>query len=327
VTVRACPKVLFLTRHGSLGNAVRRSDAGRRSARGARYWVDAPFALQLGCVAIVGVVLRVGFAVLFGARSGAFDSDWYHGMANQIASGRGYVLPVVLDLEVPTAYFPPLYPAVLSIASAFGGTSFLAHQIASSMVGGVTIVLVGLLGRRLFSPAVGLVAATITAIYPMLWAPDVAVMSESLYVPLVVATLLALAGAASHVGSARWAVVGALVGAAALTRGDGLLLLVFLVVPAGVALVPGNWRTKARCIGTAVFVAALVLAPWAIWNSMRFDTVVVLSTNSSTVIRGANCDTTWSGRKTGFWDFGCLGTDRPELSALAEPDSGAIFQR
>ena len=63
---------------------------------------------------------------------------------------------------------------------------------AGCLVGALVIVVVGLLGRRVGGPRVGLIAAALTALYPHLLAADVSLMSESLYA-LVVGIVLLLA--------------------------------------------------------------------------------------------------------------------------------------
>ena len=52
-----------------------------------------------------------------------------------------------------------------------------------TLLGIATIAVIGLVGRRLAGPVVGLVAAGIAAVYPNLWINDSLVMSESLAVP------------------------------------------------------------------------------------------------------------------------------------------------
>src|SRR2546427_628085 len=80
--------------------------------------------------------------------------------------------------------------------------------------------------RRVAGERVGLAAAAIAAVYPALFALDSTVRSESLYALLIA---LALLGAYRLVERPTWraaAALGVAIGLAALTRGEGLLLLV-----------------------------------------------------------------------------------------------------
>ena len=91
---------------------------------------------------------------------------------------------------------------------------------------------------------------------------------------------------------------GVLVGLAALTRTEGLLLLPFVALP----LLWRQWRLAAL----AALAAALTVAPWTARNAITLDRFVPVSTNVDTVVAGANCDETYRGRNMGLWSTGCL---------------------
>ena len=58
------------------------------------------------------------------------------------------------------------------------------QRIFLAFVGAATVMLVGLLGRRVASAPVGLIAAALAALYPMLFLTEATLMAESLYVAL-----------------------------------------------------------------------------------------------------------------------------------------------
>ena len=64
-------------------------------------------------------------------------------------------------LNLPSAGHPPLYPALLAVISALGGTSVMWHRAAGLLFGALSIALMGALGRRLGGERLGLVAAAI----------------------------------------------------------------------------------------------------------------------------------------------------------------------
>ena len=97
------------------------------------------------------------------------DAGAYHLLANNLADGRGYIRPYDLLLAKPpavrpTAEYPPLFPAVLSLVSRAGGRTVAAQRIAMCFVGVATVVLIGLLGRRVANAGVGLIAAALAAV-------------------------------------------------------------------------------------------------------------------------------------------------------------------
>ncbi|MDQ3936985.1 MAG: glycosyltransferase family 39 protein, partial [Actinomycetota bacterium] len=166
----------------------------------------------------------------------------------------------------------------------------------------------GLIGRRLGGETAGLVVAAVAAAHPLLIAADGSLMSETLY-GLCVATALLLTLRLLERPSARGAAaLGAVIGLAALTRGEGLLLLLLLAAPA-------LWRHR-REAALAAVAFLLVIAPWTIRNWTAFDQPVLLSTNYATVITGANCDRTYRGDDLGFWRTECR--SRPETRNEAE---------
>ena len=101
---------------------------------------------------------------------------------------------------------------------------------------------------------------------------------------------------------ARAAVLGVAVALAALTRGEGLALIL-LALPLCRRGGPGTGARVAATIGAC----AVVIAPWAIHSSAMMDRPVLLSTNAGSALAGANCPSTYrAGPLQGSWDLSCL---------------------
>ena len=152
-----------------------------------------PFTVRLVAIAAAGLAVRVAYTLLIGKdTSGIGDYFFYHGQANLLAEGKGFIHPLFyLDgITAPSAEHPPLWPLVLSVTSLFGGTGFEAHRLTGCVLGAFVIVIIGLLGRRAGGERVGLLAAGIAAVYPTLVAADGSLMSETLYGLLVGLALL-----------------------------------------------------------------------------------------------------------------------------------------
>ena len=263
------------------------------------------FGWSVAAIALAGLAVRVVYVLTLAPDQLGGDGTEFHVIATHVASGDGFALPREFysgPLE-PWVDKPPLYVLYLAGASELIGTSVEAHRLASCVVGAGTVIALGLLGRRVAGPRVGLIAAGVGAVYPLLWVTDGTVMSESLLGLLTALALLAALRLLDRPESlGRAAVLGALVGAAALTRSEAGLLLVLLVLP--VVLI-----ARRRWLGNLAVAAAamlLVLAPWAIRNAVTFDEPVGLSTNLGTMVAGANCDQTYYGDHLGVWISGCL---------------------
>jgi 4-amino-4-deoxy-L-arabinose transferase-like glycosyltransferase len=173
----------------------------------------------------------------------------------------------------------------------------VAHRVVSCLMGAALVAGVGLLGRRVGGERVGLIAATIAALYPLLVVLDGSLRSESLYAPLIAFALLAAYRLVDRPSPGRAAVLGALVGAAALTRSEAVLLGALLLVVAAVRL-PRPAGLKFTSIMAVV--AMLVLVPWLARNGAEFGKPL-LSTNSGSLAYGANCHTAYYSGLIGTW--------------------------
>ena len=153
------------------------------------------FVRALTALVGLGLVVRIAYLVVIGRHlTFGLDAIWYELQAGTLGSGKGYVDPSAFyrtGARVPTATFPPLWPGLLAVAKLMGLGSETGYQVVGALVGSVTVALTGLVGRRVAGPRVGLVAAALVAVSPMLVAADGSLMAESLYVAHVTAAVLA----------------------------------------------------------------------------------------------------------------------------------------
>src|SRR3954471_23023258 len=257
----------------------------------------------LALVALAALAIRTGATLRHRDYPVVGDALTFHIEGGFLAHGEGFRR--VFE-DVPTAEHPPLFVCLLALFTLLGGDGMLAQKLLLGLVGAVTVVLVGLLGRRVAGDRAGILAAGLAAVHPLLWLPGGALMSESLYGPLVVGSLLAACAYAGNRTPARAALVGALVGLAALTRGEALLLVPLLAL-ATLVRAPLRGRVRLAHLGALVAAFALVLAPWSIRNALTFDAPVLISANADGVWAGANCAKTYYGPIVGSWDFPCYG--------------------
>ena len=62
---------------------------------------------------------------------------------------------------------------------------------------------------------------------------------------------------------------------------------------------------RLRWLGASVLAAAVVLAPWTIYNTTRFVHPVLLSAQFAPLLASANCDSTYYGPLQGYFDIQC----------------------
>lgn len=292
-----------------------------------------PFGRRLGVVAGMAFGLRVLVVLLVvPGLAPAFDPALFHHLGTNLADGLGYVRPPQLNggvATMPTAEFGPLLPAILGAATWLGGRSSEVHGIVTALLGAATVVVVGLLGRRLAGDLAGLVAAGVVAVHPLLVQVDAVVTAESPYLLSVAVALLAAVHASERPTSWRVAVLGLLLGLGALARADGLALVPLLV--GGLAVLRGGpgWRHRLLLAGAGSLAVVAVVGPWTIRNAVRFDQIVPVSNNIGSVVLGANCRSTYEGERLGSWDFGCIAAaaaTSPELRVSTRgPNEAEVY--
>jgi 4-amino-4-deoxy-L-arabinose transferase-like glycosyltransferase len=205
----------------------------------------------------------------------------------------------------------PAFPLYLGVVSFLGGDSVDAHRLAAALLSAGTIVVLGLLGRRLLDWRTGLIAASIGALYPNLWINDFLLQVESLAALLIALVIYAAYRYRADPGRRSIAVLGLLIAVTALTRAESLLLYAVVVLP----LVYGGvkaWRERFVHVAIAGLAAVVLIGPWVAWNLGRFEDPTTLSTAPGPVLSTASCDATYYGDQIGFY-ASCF-----DLAAYAE---------
>jgi Gpi18-like mannosyltransferase len=261
-------------------------------------------------------VLRLNYALFLAPSPPAFgDSQFFHDNALRIADGLGYTEGFFVLR--PTAAHPPLFPLGLAAIAWLGGRSVDAQRLLGVVAGSGTVLVVGLIAWRLAGRRAALVAAALTAVYPAFVAADASLMSESVFGLLVACSLLQALRLLEAPSPLAMAVLGALIGAAALTRPEGLLLvppalaLALLAVPRRQLILRG---------GALVAATLLLVGPWIARNHHVFGRVVY-TTNEGTTLAGANCHRTYYGDLIGSFAEDCLPPVQPGVNpAVANED-------
>jgi len=277
--------------------------------------VDAPdatdhpsrrFLILLGAVVAVAVAVRWAFILLVDpVIPDLGDASAYRMLAEGIADGRGYVRPydfAATGALFRTAEYPPLFPFLLSLAHRAGLDTIDQQRMFMALFGSGTVAVIGLVGRRVGGARVGLVAAGIAAVYPMLFQADAALMPETLAALGAAVVVLFALRLWDHPGVGNAAGLGLATGLTILTRAEAALLLP-LVVGAFVLLRRGGPAPSRRLVlaGVAVACAVGVVAPWTIRNALVFHELVPVSNNLGSVTRGSNCDLAYQGDFRGMW--------------------------
>jgi 4-amino-4-deoxy-L-arabinose transferase-like glycosyltransferase len=240
-------------------------------------------------VVVAGTAVRLAWAI-YAARApvGLHDPVFYRLLSDGLAHGHGYSYPPPFNGPgvgfAPTAYYPPMYPALLSVLRWItlhtplpdGATAPVV--VLNLVAAAASIVLVYAIARRLADERTALVAAALVAFWPNLILHSAVTLSETVFIAvLLFAIWLAVAGSWRTLSLARLTAIGAVVGFATLVRPVALPLIGALFVGWLVAGV--GWRAALVRTGLVTIACAAVIAPWMIRNAVVMG-ATVLSTNT-----------------------------------------------
>lgn len=231
------------------------------------------FERRLVLLALVGLALRVAVVLAIPTQPTSDSWSYFQRGANLLHHGRYEALP-----GSPDATYPPGYPLALAavMAVARDANALVAARLLSCGLGFVAILLIGLLGRRLFGSTTGLVAAGLLALYPRHVLQAAVLFSEHLFLPLLLLLLTILVMAWDRPVAWRLAALaGAVAGLLTLVRPIGYLLGILWI---------GQVLAKRRRWKLILAEAALlfgtqhaVMLPWAIRNHLTLGKFSFLS--------------------------------------------------
>jgi len=212
----------------------------------------------------------------------SIDEASYDAWAREIAGG---------DWIGKEAFFQePLYPYALGALYAVAGPERHAARIVQCALWAMTAVFAGLLARRIFGTASGILAALAIALYgPGMIFPSL-LLKENLALPIF--TLLALALVAR-----AWFWVGILAGLGALLRGNLLVMIpLFLLWP----FLRAPRIVPIRSSALVLAGAACILLPVALRNARVGGEFLLTTSGAGTNLYGGNNLENPYGRATEF---------------------------
>lgn len=222
--------------------------------------------------AVAALVLRLVFGLLYWTgKPLTHDEREYLALAQSLRDGRGLTYPA--DHEAGTGQQfsrAPGYPAFLAVVG-FAGTPSASParvKIVQAALGALAVWMIGSIALNAAGPRAGAIAAWLAAVYaPLVWTPAY-VFSESLYMPMALATVMLL-----HAGRLRADAERSARGGGAFTMAAGLMAGAAVLVRPGMLFVlpvVALWliRRRRASLALAFCMAALVVvAPWTLRNA------------------------------------------------------------
>jgi 4-amino-4-deoxy-L-arabinose transferase-like glycosyltransferase len=241
--------------------------------------------LALSAVALAARLVFCGFVVGWD-RAPAGDEIDYHHLAVHLCEGQGYRL----ENDHVTVRRPPLYPLVLAGVYRVFGVSVVWGRLFQVLLGTSLVALVFFVGRRFFTVGVAWISAALVAVNPFLIFISAYLLTENLYIILLLASVLIPAKTPSSAGSwPRTVLMGVVFGLACLCRPTAWMVVWWV---AGVGLILGGRSLMGRVVRSGVFLAAvlLTLLPWAIRNHGVFDKWIFFTSHGGITFYQGNND-------------------------------------
>ena len=230
---------------------------------------------------------------------GIYDQISYDGLARRVADGFGFTFAEghwpATPAGQPTAHWSYLYTLYLVVVYKLFGTSPLVARLLQALIAGIfQPILMWRIGTRLFNRTVGLVAATLDAIYIYFFYYAGALITETFYITGILwifDSALRLAIAQAEKREFRWwqwFELGLAMGVTVLLRQVFLIFLPILYLWLWWNLrerKTGQWRQRlhwsaVKGLSLATLTLALMILPWTIRNQRSFGTFELLNTNA-----------------------------------------------
>jgi 4-amino-4-deoxy-L-arabinose transferase-like glycosyltransferase len=224
----------------------------------------------------IGVAIRVAYVLATRHFALAGDAPEYDSEGQLIAHGHFFWTTLPYGILHAGAWKAPGYPAWVGLWYALLGHSVFALRLIQVSLGVLTIGLSWLLARRLFGVRVAIAAAFVVALYPLAWQFEELLYPESLATPLTLALLIVMFTRPPSWRNA--ALFGALLGLTVLVRPTSPFLLLGALAA---WIVAAGWRRGLAATAVAALVAALVVAPWTVRNTVVLHGVVPVSLQDS----------------------------------------------
>lgn len=246
---------------------------------------------------ILAIILRLIPVLLsYNLAIGLDDMFQYDMLARSISSGEGYRWYSEPDLfrvqryidfdfdpdeydprGVQTSFRAPGYPLFLALIYFFSGMQwrFFIARLVQVFIIAFLAPLTYMLARRVFpgEERIARFSAVGVAFYPLLVVFPLALASEVIFIPFVLAAVLALLRAGDTHSTRDYVIAGLIFGLAALTRS-----IIMAVIPFAMLWIWKYTQDKKGLLIIPISVLALTL-PWAVRNSLLHERIMFVESS------------------------------------------------
>ena len=278
------------------------------------------FGASLTAIAVTALAWRVGYDLMLRHHEVGGDGFRYHFGALALADGQGFVNPIaaLLGTHVADTGHPPAWTLLLAGVSKLSLRSWLQHGLFASVFGTATVVMTGLAARAAFGRRAGVIAAALGAAYPFFWIYEREVLSEVLAMLLIAALIWLVYSFCASPSTKLALALGICLGALVMTKSDQILVGVGLILPVILSRRDIDLRQRFTWLALAAAACAVIMAPWSIYLSTRYDRPVIVSGSVGATMAAGNCTRTYHGELVGWYDFNCALLLKPTNDPLKD---------
>lgn len=264
-------------------------------------------------IGIAALAARVALVIATPHFTLVNDAADYQRLAVSLSSGHGFGISHFAPGGGPTAVRPPAYPMLLAGLYAVVGVHVLAARLLDAALGALAAVLVAvLIGQLGGSRREVVFGGLLAAFVPSMVIASTSVMSEALFVPLLLG-VMSCAVAFRAGGKGGWlAACGLLLAGATLTRPIGAVLAV-----AAALLAFRSWPRTRRSVLAAAVGALFAIVPcgaWELRDITALHHVIPLTTQDGYFLAGTyNATSAEERAQPGNW---IVATEDPSIARL-----------
>jgi len=182
--------------------------------------------ILLIAILLIGTILRIIFLSEFSAtpfyHHPTLDARYYDLMARSVASGR--------LIQERAFFMGPLYPYIIGLFYKIFGTAPFIPRIFQMILGLGCCFLLYVLGRKIFSPSAGLIAAALFALYKPVLFYEQTLLSETPMAFFILVFLWIFIKSEEKKNPFLWLVAGFVLGISCLFRGNALLFVPVVII-------------------------------------------------------------------------------------------------
>jgi tetratricopeptide (TPR) repeat protein len=236
--------------------------------------------ILLIAILLIGTILRIIFLLEFSATPfylhPTLDARYYDLMARSVASGR--------LIQERAFFMGPLYPYIIGLLYKIFGTAPVIPRIFQMALGLGCCLLLYILGRKIFSPSAGLIAAALYALYKPALFYEQTLLSETSMAFFILVFLWIFIKSEEGKNPFQWLVAGFMLGISCLFRGNTLLFAPAIIIWMAVT----GYRDSGKIISERTIKQAILfsvgviagVAPATLHNYLAERDFILITSNS-----------------------------------------------